>query len=221
MGIFSRFKDIVSANLSAMLDRAEDPDKLIRLMIREMEETLVELKANCAQAMAARAAVARDLDGLSGRAATWGDRAKLAVDKGRDDMAREALAEKKRLAARAEALRGELAQAEALVAQAREDIARLEDKLTGAREKQRLLVQRARRAESRANCGRTLCEADSSDAFRRFESLEREIERKEALADLAAPSRDSRAPDLEARFRDLERDDEIEAELARLKGERE
>lgn len=214
MGIFSRFKDIISANLNSMLDHAEDPDKMIRLMIREMEETLVELKANCAQAMAARSAVARDLDGLASRLAVWEDRARLAVAKGRDDMAREALTEKKRLAGREQALKEELAQAESLVSQAREDIAKLEDKLSGAREKQRLLVQRSHRAEQRTRCRRQLRKADSADAFRRFESLEREIERKEAAADLEGPNR---RPDLEARFRDLERDEEVEAELARIK----
>ncbi len=221
MGIFSRFKDIVSANLSAMLDRAEDPDKLIRLMIREMEETLVELKANCAQAMAVRAAVARDVDGLAARAAAWEERARLAVAKGRDDMAREALAEKRRLLDRGGTLRRELSQAGELVEQAREDIARLEDKLAGAREKQRLLVQRDRRAEDRTRCRRQLRAADSADAMRRFESLEQRIERKEALAELegSGPDGDRRAPGLEERFRALERDEEIEAELARLKGE--
>jgi len=225
MGIFSRFKDIVSANLNAMLDRAEDPDKLIRLMIREMEETLVELKANCAQAMAVRAAVARDVDGLTARAAAWEERARLAVAKGRDDMAREALAEKRRLLDRGGTLRRELSQAGELVEQAREDIARLEDKLAGAREKQRLLVQRDRRAEDRTRCRRQLRAADSADAMRRFESLEQRIERKEALAELegsgpdGGPDGDRRAPGLEERFRALERDEEIEAELARLKGE--
>lgn len=216
MGIFSRFKDIVSANLNSMLDHAEDPDKMIRLMIREMEETLVELKANCAQAMATRSAVARDLDGLASRLAVWEDRARLAVAKGRDDMAREALTERKRLAGREQALKEELAQAESLVSQARDDIAKLEDKLSGAREKQRLLVQRSHRAEQRTRCRRQLRKADSSDAFRRFESLEREIERKEAAADLEGPNR---RPDLEARFRDLERDEEVETELARIKAQ--
>jgi len=212
MGIFSRFKDIVSANLNSMLDHAEE----IRLMIREMEETLVELKAGCAQAMAARAAVARDMDGIVSRVAVWEDRARLAVAKGRDDMAREALSEKKRLAGRELALKEELAQAEALVAQAREDIAKLEDKLGSAKEKQRLLVQRSHRAEQRTRCGRQIRKADSSDAFRRFECLEREIERKEATAELEGPNR---RPDLESRFRDLERDEEIEAELARIKAQ--
>ena len=93
MGIFTRFKDIVSANLNSMLDKAEDPEKLIRLMIREMEETLVELKAACAGNMAGVARIRRELEAARARVATWDDRARLAVDRGRDDLAREALVE--------------------------------------------------------------------------------------------------------------------------------
>ncbi|EPR41820.1 phage shock protein A, PspA [Desulfovibrio sp. X2] len=217
MGIFSRFKDIVSANLNAMLDHAEDPDKMIRLMIREMEDTLVELKAACAAAMAERATTARNLDSLSGRVDAWSERARLAVAKGRDELAREALAEKKRLAARAASLEDELAQADTLVAQAQDDIGRLEDKLAQAREKQKSLVARHHRAEQRTRCRRRLREADSSDAVRRFETLERKIERMEAAAEVEDPDR--RRPGLESAFRELERDEDVEAELAALKKE--
>ncbi len=104
MGIFTRFRDIVSANINAMLDRAEDPEKLIRLMIREMEDTLVELKASCACAMAETRKVERLLAEARDRERQWEDRAELAVRKGRDDLAREALTEKRRYADRAAAL---------------------------------------------------------------------------------------------------------------------
>ncbi|EPR32906.1 phage shock protein A, PspA [Alkalidesulfovibrio alkalitolerans DSM 16529] len=216
MGIFSRFKDIISANLNSMLDKAEDPEKMIRLMVREMEETLVELKASCASAMAARASVARDLDALSAKVGTWEERARLAVSKGRDDLAREALAEKKRLARRIESLDEELGQADALVGQAQEDIAALEAKLASAREKQRMLVQRHGRAEHRTRCRRRIQAAESSDAFLRFDRFEREIERMEAEAEVEGLSRGKRS-DLEDEFRQLERDEDVERELSSIK----
>lgn len=216
MGIFSRFKDIVSANLNSMLDKAENPEKMIRLMVREMEETLVELKASCAAAMAARASVVRDLDALSAKVGTWEERARLAVSKGRDDLAREALAEKKRLARRIESLDEELAQADALVGQAQEDIAALEAKLASAREKQRMLVQRHGRAENRTRCRRRIQAAESSDAFLRFDRFEREIERMEAEAEVEGLPRGKR-PDLEDEFRQLERDEDVERELSDIK----
>src|SRR5210317_1339583 len=96
MGIFTRFRDIISSNINAMLDKAEDPEKLIKLMIREIEDTLIELKASCAGVMASEKKVERRLEGVQSREQYWADRAQLAVDKGRDDLAREALVEKRR-----------------------------------------------------------------------------------------------------------------------------
>ena len=96
MGVFTRLKDIINSNLSAMLDKAEDPEKLIKLMIQEMEDTLVEVKANCAGAMAARKRAERAEPEAGDKAREWEERARLAVDKGREELAREALKEKKR-----------------------------------------------------------------------------------------------------------------------------
>jgi phage shock protein A len=96
MGIFTRFRDIVSSNINTMLDRAEDPEKLIKLMIREMEDTLIEIKAACAGVMASSKKVQRQLDEIADRVKYWEDKAGLAVSKKRDDLAREALLEKRR-----------------------------------------------------------------------------------------------------------------------------
>ena len=104
MGVFSRLSDIISSNLNAMLDKAEDPEKLIRLMIQEMEDTLVEIKASCAGVMAAKKKVQRELAEVHTRALQWGNKAQLAVNKGREDLAREALIEKRRYRERANAL---------------------------------------------------------------------------------------------------------------------
>src|SRR5512134_1131336 len=104
MGIFTRFRDIVSSNINAMLDRAEDPEKLIRLMIREMEDTLVELKAACAGVIAETKNIERQHDQSQSRSRLWGERAQLAVNKSRDDLAREALVEQRRYRQRMESL---------------------------------------------------------------------------------------------------------------------
>ena len=218
MGIFTRVRDIISANLNAMLDEAEDPEKLIRLMIKEMEDTLVEIKASCAGAMATKKKIERDTQAVETRAVQWGENAQLAVDKGREDLAREALMEKRRYAERTEALKKELAECEALIHQYQEDITQLENKLSAVREKQRLLVQRHIHAQKRKRAQEDLRRLDSSDAFVRFDQFENRIERMEAEADLVKPSSSSdRQHSLEEEFARLEGDEGIEKELAALK----
>lgn len=214
MSIFSRFKDIVSANLNAMLDKAEDPEKMIRLMIQEMEETLVELKANCAGLIADRLRLEREVGQIDGSIDTWEQRARLAVEKGREELAREALVEKKRCQDRRRTLNEELGRFESLIEQARADILRLEEKIESARKKQRLLVQRHRRAENRLSAERNIRRADSSDAVIRFESYEQKIDRMEAAAELATPRQEG---SLESEFATLESDESIERELDALR----
>ena len=141
MGIFSRMRDIINSNLSAMLDRAEDPEKLVKLMITEMEDTLVEIKASCAGAIANKKRVQRYLDEAKAQATGWEQKAQLAVDKGREDLAREALREKRSFEERVTALEAEVEEFDALVTEYRSDIGKLEEKLTSAREKQRILVE--------------------------------------------------------------------------------
>lgn len=214
MGVFSRFKDIIGSNINVLLDRAEDPRKLIRLMVREMEETLVELKSSCAKTMAEAKNLERERERIRDEADKWAARAELAVDKGRDDLAREALVEKNAFSRRLEALDEEGANLDALVAQAREDIARLEEKMHSAREKQRLLEQRHARATQRRRAGQTMTRAESSDVLLRFDKFENRIEQLEAEAELAAPAK---RPDLEDEFSLLEKEDSISDELSALK----
>lgn len=218
MGVFSRFRDIVNSNINAMLDKAEDPRKMIRLMIQEMEETLVEIKAACARTMAEGKTARRGLEAVEKASDTWEQRAAMAVEKGRDDLAREALLEKRALAERAEALAEEVARLDALVETGREDIAALEDKLHSAREKQRLLVQRHATASARIKARGEVRRAEASDALLRFDAFEQRIDRLEADADLAG-SRRRPGPQgsLEERFAALEQDEALEAELAALK----
>jgi phage shock protein A len=217
MGIFTRFRDIVGSNISAMLDRAEDPEKLIRLMIREMEDTLVELKSACAGVMAETKKVQRQRDEAGGRARFWAEKAELAVRKGRDDLAREALVEKRRYQQREASLDRELKDHFVLSDQYQDDIRQLEDKLKAAREKQRLLVQRHIHAERKRRAREDIRRADSAEAIYRFEDLESRIERMEAEADVVNLTR---THDLEDRLDRLSVDEDIERELETLKAGR-
>jgi len=214
MGIFTRFRDIVSSNINAMLDKAEDPEKLIKLMIREMEDTLVEIKASCAGVMANSKKVQRQLDEVQSREKYWKERAELGVNKGRDDLAREALMERRRYSDRADALKKELTECDSLVEQYQDDIRQLEDKLGAAREKQRILVQRHIHANRKKRAQQEIRRMDSAEAIIKFEELENRIERMEAEADLV---NFGRKPALEGELDNLVLDDVIEKELQSLK----
>lgn len=214
MGIFTRFRDIVSSNMNAMLDKAEDPEKMIKLMIREMEDTLIELKSSCAATIASQKKVERLLDDTRNREDFWSRKAELAVTKGRDDMARQALMEKRRFTQRAEAVDEELSDLSGIVEQYRDDIQELENRLKSAREKQRLLVQRHIRAQRKKKAHQEIRRADSAEVLHRFEEMESHIERMEAEADMVNFGKQS---SLEEAFDDLAADDDIEKELTALK----
>lgn len=214
MGIFTRFRDIISSNINAMLDRAEDPEKLIKLMIREMEDTLVEIKAACAGAMASGKKAQRQLETLSSRVQYWEEKAELAVSKGRDDLAREALVEKRRYTHRKQDIENEMTYHENLIAQYQEDIRQLEEKLKSARDKQRMLVQRHIHAAKKKRAQEEIRRIDSSEAILKFDELENRIERMESEADLVNFAKKS---SLEEEFDRLSVDEEIEKELQTLK----
>jgi len=217
MGIFTRFRDIVSSNINAMLDKAEDPEKLIKLMIREMEDTLIELKAACAGVIAGRKKLQRRLDTVAARKEQWQARANLAVDKGRDDLAREALNEKRRFADLADSLHEELLEHDDMVNKYQEDIRLLENKLDSAREKQRMLTQRHIHARKKKRAQEEIRRMDNFEAIARFDDLENRIERMEAEADLV---NFGKKPTIEEEFDNLMMDDDIEKELAALKSDR-
>ncbi len=220
MGVFTRFRDIISANLNAMLDKAEDPEKMIKLMIQEMEDTLVEIKASCAGVMAQRKRTGRAFEEARAHADKWARKAALAVDKGREDLAREALLEKRRFNEQATALENEAAECEALVEQYQSEILQLEEKLRTAKEKQRILVQRHIHARKKRRAEGEIRRFDSADAMLRFDKFESRVERMEAEAGLINYGRKSGGESLEDRFADLEGDEEIEKELAALRRDR-
>lgn len=217
MGIFTRFRDIINSNISSMLDSAEDPEKLIKLMIREIEDTLVELKSSCADVLAGRKKVRRSLDEIKTREKHWEDRAGLAVDKGRDDLAREALAEKRRIASLAESLEQELAEHDDMVEQYKDDITQLEGKLARAREKERMLVQRHIHARRKKQAREEIRRVDNLEIMARFDEFENRIERMEAEAELVDYGR---KPTIDEEFDKLARDDDIEKALEALKRSR-
>ena len=214
MGIFTRFRDIVGSNINSMLDRAEDPEKLIKLMILEMEDTLIELKAACAGVMADNKKLERRLQGLDTRVGYWESKANLAVQKRRDDLAREALLEKRRYSQQSRSLANELTEHDALLAQYKDDIRQLEDKLKTARDKERLLVQRHIHAAGKRRAQEEMRRMDSADAIFKFEELEHRIDQMEAEADLV---NFGRKPTLEDELERLSLDEEIEGELKALK----
>ena len=161
MGIFTRFKDIVSSNINAVLDQAEDPEKMIRLMAQEMEDTMVEMKASCANAMANRARLSRTLHDAGEKANRWAGKAQLAVDKGRDDLAREALLEKRHHAEQAAKLKGDLSEMEGIIEQYQQDIAELEAKLEAIRDRHKVLAEKAIQAKKSKQARDQVRQADS------------------------------------------------------------
>ena len=214
MGIFTRFRDIVGSNINSMLDRAEDPEKLIRMMIQEMEDTLIELKAACAGVMADSKRVEQQQTEAARRIQYWDDNAKLAVNKGREDLAREALIEKRRFVQRTGSLTGELAEHQTLLDQYKDDIQQLEDKLKSAREKERLLIQRHIYATRKKRAQQEIRRMDNTDTIIKFEELENHIDHMEAEADLV---NFGRKPNLAEKLERLAFDEEIEQELRSLK----
>ncbi len=217
MGVFTRVRDIISSNINAMLDKAEDPEKMVKQIIREMEDTLIEVKANCAAAMATKKKVKREMEAILDHAKTWDAKAQLAIDKGREDLAREALVEKRRFVERGEALEDEFEQAKQLVASCQSDIMQLEDKLSAARDKQRVLVQRHKNARTKKRAQQGIRKFDTSDAFQKFEHFQQRIDRMEADAEMVNYGR---KPSLDEQFAELEAGDDIDRELAELKARR-
>jgi phage shock protein A len=200
--------------MNAMLDKAEDPEKLIKLMIREMEDTLVEIKTACAGVMASGKKVQRQLEGHNARAQYWEEKAELAVNKGRDDLAREALIEKRKFINRITTLEHDLVEQDLLIEQYQDDIRQLEEKLRSARDKQRMLVQRHVHAQRKMQAQQELRRIDSSETMMKFDELENRIERMEAEADLVNFGKKT---SLEDELERLSVDEEIENELQALK----
>ena len=214
MSIFSRLADIINSNLSAILDRAEDPEKMIRLMIQEMEDTLVEARTVAARVIADKKEGHRRLSRLAEAQAEWQRKAELALSKNRDDLAKGALIEKARMAETGQVLEEELQLLDDALAKQEEDITKLEAKLREAKAKQKTIVTRHESASSRLKVRQQLHERRMDDAFVRFEQMERRLDNIEGEVE----SYDlGRGKTLAEEIADLESEQAVERELEELK----
>ncbi|MDP5052834.1 MAG: phage shock protein PspA [Congregibacter sp.] len=218
MGIFSRMSDIINSNISALLDQAEDPEKLIRLIIQEMEDTLVELRSSSARVLADRKAATRRVEQLQAEADSWEQKAKLAISKGREDLARAALQEKREIQDELEAVSTELAATDEHIAQLNDEIGKLQAKLNDAKAKKKALVMRTQTVESRIKVKRQVNRDALDQAFGRFEHFERRMDSLESQLEVMDMGKDV-APSLAAEINALAQDEKITAELNRLKAE--
>ncbi len=212
MGIFSRIGEIVNANISAMLEKAEDPVKMVKMMIHEMEDTLMEIKSSAAEVIAEEKRINRNVRQFDEKSTSWQQKAELAVSRGRDDLAREALEQKLAYTRKGTALKGRQEEIKQLVDHYRADILRLEEKLQSARLRQRSLMERQQRQAKRRRVEEHIYQATTGN-LSRFDQLESRIDRVEADADVVAMSNES----LDRRFEELEHENEVEKELESLK----
>ncbi len=215
MGIFSRARDIIQANVSDLLERAEDPAKTIRLVIMEMEETLVEVRASAARTIADQKEMRRTILKLDQAQSNWAEKAELALSKDREDLAAAALMEKQKVGQTANMLKGEVEVLDETLRAFEDDIAKLEAKLREARSRQNALMTRLEGAQSRARARAMTRGNRVEEAFSRFEVLERRVDMAEGRAEAydLAPVPKS----LEEEILELRTTDAVAAELAELK----
>ncbi|WP_448206386.1 phage shock protein PspA [Azospirillum sp. sgz302134] len=214
MSIFSRLTDIVQSNINALLDRAEDPEKLIRLIIQEMEDTLVEVRSSTVKIIAEKKEIERRAANLNRERDDWDRKAETALTHNREDLAREALKAKSRAAEEADVLAQQLAQVEEALSKANDDIGRLQLKLTDAKNREKALVARTNTAANRVRVRTTLHDERINDAFARFEQVERNLDEMEGRAE----SFDiGRTKSLTEEIAELESDKKVQDELAALK----
>ncbi len=214
MGIFTRFSDIVNSNINAILDKAEDPEKIVRLMIQEMEDTLVEVRSAAARSIADKKDLNRKLESLESEVGDWESKAELAMRKGREDLAKAALVEKSRVSAAADAVKADYAAIDDGLAKLNDDIARLEGKLNDAKARQKTLLARHKTANSRLAARKRIHDYKIDDAMVRFEAFTRRIDDVEGRVeayDMGLPK------DLNHEFASLEAEESVNKELDELK----
>jgi phage shock protein A len=215
MGIFSRLSDIINSNLNAMCDSAEDPEKMIRLIIQEMEDTLVEVRSASAKIMADKKTQERQLRSLKGQAITWEEKAKLALSKDREDLARAALNEKRQVEGDARSLESELQLADEHIQQLHDEVGQLQLKLDDAKAKRKAILMRADSVTQRRRTQHQIHRTHLDEAFDRFERFERRVDGLEGELDAMNLGRGK--PSLADEIDALSEDDVLNKELEVLK----
>lgn len=214
MSIFSRLTDIVQSNLNSLLDRAEEPEKLIRLIIQEMEDTLVEVRSSTVKIIAEKKEIERRVADLHRERDEWDRKAELALTRDREDLAKGALMAKSRVAEQADLLTEQLIQVEAALSKANEDIGHLQVKLNDAKAREKALVARTRTAANRVKLRSTLHDERINDALSRFEQVERNLDELEGRVEAFDVGR---TKSLAEELAELEATHKVEEDLAALK----
>ncbi len=217
MGIFSRTRDIIAANFNDLLDKADDPEKMIRMIIFEMEETLVEVRASAARTIADQKEMHRHTVKLDQLQADWADKAQLALSKDREDLARAALVEKKKAADMAEQLKAEIAVLDDALRAYEVDIEKLQNRLREARSRQNAIAARLESAENRVKLRTLLASERVDEAMARFDQLERRVDYAEGRADALGLADQSSKPSLADEIAALAGQDKIDEELEAMK----
>jgi phage shock protein A len=213
MGIFSRLSDVINSNIHAMLDKAEDPEKMVRLIIQEMEDTLVEVRSTAVRSLARKKELQRQLAQIDADANDWERKAELAMSKGREDLARGALSARQRLVGHKAAVDKELTHVHDEIVKLDDDTAKLKAKLADARQRQKSIILRQQSVSSRLKVKSQINDSKMSDAMARMEQYEGKIDRMEA--ELEAYDLGTRS--IADEFAQLESNDKVEAELAKLR----
>ena len=217
MGIFSRTRDIIAANFNDMLDKADDPQKMIRMIILEMEETLVEVRASAARTIADQKEMHRHTVKLDKLQADWNEKAQLAISKDREDLARAALVEKKKAADMSDQLKQEIAVLDDALRAYEQDIQKLQNRLREARSRQTAIAARLESAENRVKLRSLMTNERVDDALSRFDQLERRVDYAEGRADALNIADQSDKPSLSDEIAALEGADAIDDELEQMK----
>ncbi|MEH6597227.1 MAG: phage shock protein PspA [Colwellia polaris] len=214
MGMFSRFTDIINANINAMLDKAEEPEKMIKLIINEMEETLVEVRSSAAKYIAEKKTIMRNIRDMENRVTNWHTKAELALTKGREDLAKSALVEKQTCTQKLAEFNEELVQIDEHLIAVQQDSQRLQDKLSEAKRKQEAFALRQQSAEVRLKVREKAVIHNIDEAINKFERYQQKIDRVEAEVEAYDMTSSN---DLDSQFRALESDENVEQELEQLK----
>ena len=217
MGIFNRTRDIIAANFSDLLDKADDPEKMIRMIIFEMEETLVEVRASAARTIADQKEMHRHTVKLDRLQADWGEKAQLALSKDREDLARAALVEKKKAVDMADQLKEEIKVLDDALRAYELDIEKLQTRLREARSRQSAIVARLESAENRVKLRTLLASERVDEAMARFDQLERRVDYAEGRADALGLADGTRQPSLSDEIAALAGQDKIDEELEEMK----